>query len=65
MVCNARMLLFEDALKAKTLVMWTPVTNLVMLNSDQHTVLYLETSVLLESIQNSVNPKDPISVKTL
>ena len=29
------------------------------------TVLYLEMSVVLEFIPNSVNPKDPISVKTL
>ena len=29
------------------------------------TVLYLETSVLLEVLPNSLNPKDPISVKTL
>ena len=29
------------------------------------TVLYLETSVLLEALSNSVNPKDPISVTTL
>ena len=29
------------------------------------TVLYLKMSVLLESIPNSLNPKDPISEKTL
>ena len=29
------------------------------------TVLYLKVSVLLEALPNSVNPKDPISVKTL
>ena len=33
--------------------------------SYQYTVLYLEASVLLEALPNSVNPKDPISVKTL
>ena len=30
-----------------------------------HTVLYLEASVLVEALPNSVNPKLPISVKTL
>ena len=34
-------------------------------NSDSSTVLYLEASVLLEALPNSINPKDPISVKTL
>ena len=29
------------------------------------TVLYLEASVLLESLPNSLNPKGPISVRTL
>ena len=30
-----------------------------------NTVLYLEASVLLKALPNSLNPKDPISVKTL
>ena len=30
-----------------------------------NTLLYLEASVLLEALPNSVNPKLPISVKTL
>ena len=31
----------------------------------QCTVLYLDTSVPLEALPNSINPKDPISEKTL
>ena len=34
-------------------------------STTQGTVLYLDTLVLLEALPNSVNPKDPISVKTL
>ena len=34
-------------------------------NCLQSTVLYLEASVLVEALPNSVNPKLPISVKTL
>ena len=33
--------------------------------NDQPTVLYLETSVLLEALPNSLIPKDLISVKNI
>ena len=36
-----------------------------LVRSSGCTVLYLEVSVLLEALPNSVNPKLPISVKTL
>ena len=42
-----------------------PVSNINNTTSKKCTVLYLEVSVLLEALPNSVNPKDPISVKTL
>ena len=42
-----------------------PLSEESLSQSYHATVLYLEVSVLLEALLNSVNPKLPISVKSL